>query len=267
MKSVWNGSIAFGLVSIPVQLFSVAQEHILGFKMLCGTCNRPIRMKRWCDHCKKEVAWDNVAKGLELSKGEYFVLTQDVVKSIKPVKTTSIRIVEFIDAELVDPVYFNTHYYAAPVKLDRAYTLFQHALGSMGKVAIGDFVMRDREQVCMIQSYRSGLLMTTLYYNYEVRPVENIAILQEEQPTISANELKLAKQLIDQLTKKKFDITNFKDTFAEELKKLVKQKKEGKVVKLKEEIKVKKGKRGKAGAPSLMEALEESLKGKKGARR
>ncbi len=233
MKSIWNGTLSFGLVAIPISLYSVAQEHILGFKMLCARCNHPIKMKRWCDHCNKEVMWDQVVKGLELKKGEYFVLTQDVLKSLKPTKSTTIALDSFIDSSLVDPVYFNTHYYAAPAKKEKPYTLFQYALAASGKVAIGTFVMRDRQQTCMIQNYREGLLMTTLYYDYEVRPVENLAAFQGKQPAVSANELKLAKQLIAQLTQEKFDITHYKDSFAQELKKIIQQKKKAKLLSLK----------------------------------
>ena len=262
MKSIWNGSISFGLVSIPIQLYSVAQEHALGFKMLCSKCNNPITMKRWCAHCKKEVAWDHVVKGLELSKGEYFVITQDVIKSLKPVKSTTINIRSFISADLVDPVYINTHYYAAPADkhTDKAYTLLHYALGAANKVALGSFVMRDREHVCMIQSYHTGLLLTTLYYDYEIRPIKNIEALQAKPPTIATRELTLAKQLIAQLTHKTFDISDFKDTFAQELKKLIKNKKEGKIVEIGAMPKGKKRSRTEKTESSLMEILKASLK-------
>jgi DNA end-binding protein Ku len=264
MKSIWNGSLSFGLVSIPIRLYSVAQEHTLGFKMLCGTCNNPIAMRRWCQQCKKEVTWEHVVKGLEIKKGEYFVITKEVLKSLKPVKSTAINIHSFVDISLVDPVYFNTHYYAAPEDVHKAYTLFQYALGTSNKVAIGSFVMRDREQVCMVQSYRHGLLMTTLYYEYEVRPVENIQVFQEKQPSVSSQELKLAQQLIGQLTQKTFDMSQYKDTFAQELKKMIKQKKEGKIVHLEGTTKTK---RVSKKSESLMEVLKASLMEEKRAKR
>lgn len=230
MKSIWNGSISFGLVSIPVNLYASAQEHILGFRMLHKKCNRPLELKRWCPHCNEEVSWENVVKGIELEHGNYFVLTQDAIKKLKPAKTDTIVISSFVDKEIIDPVYINSHYYVAPSKVERAFTLFQHALGASYKVGIGTFVMRDREHVCMIESYHEGLLLTTLFYSYEVRPVENLTIFQEKQPTITSNELKLARDLIAQMTHKTIDLTKFKDTFAQELKKRLKQKSKGKLV-------------------------------------
>src|SRR5579872_3949064 len=230
MKAIWEGSLSFGLVAIPIRLYPAAQEHTLGFKMLCGTCKNPIHLIRWCPHCKKEVAWDNVLKGVEVAKGKYVALTKEMFKKLKPTKTNSIAILSFVQKEIVDPVYFNSHYYAAPATSHRAYALLQHALGTTGRVAIGNFVMRDREHMCMIESYHTGLLLTTLYYEYEVRPAENIPAFQKKEPTISSNELKLAKQLIDQLTQKTLDMSQFKETFAQEIKKLIKQKAKGKVI-------------------------------------
>lgn len=264
MKSIWNGSLSFGLVSIPVHLYSVAQEHILGFKMLCDRCNNPIRLKRWCNHCKKEVTWDHVVKGLELSKGEYVVLTKEVIKSLKPRKTTTVDISSFVDVELIDPVYFNTHYYVAPTGSLKAYTLFHYALGASGKVAVGSFVMKDREQVCIIQSYHAGLLMTTLYYEYEIRPVKNITEFQEKLPAVSSHELTLAKQLINQRTVDRFDISHYKDSFAQELKKIIKQKKQGKTIKIKTMKKLQKAKKETSLADMLKASL---LEEKRAARR
>lgn len=227
MKSIWQGSLSFGLVAIPIRLYAVAQEHVLGFKMLCKKCHTPIHLRRWCPHCKKEVSWNDVVKGIEVAKGEYVVLTQEAIKALKPTKTDSINIFSFVNKELVDPVYFNTHYYAAPATAHRAYTLLQHALGTSGRVAIGNFVMRDREHMCMIESYYTGLLLTTLYYSYEVRSAENLAVFQKKEPAVTSQELKLAKQLIDQLTKKTLDMSEYKESFAQEIKKLIKRKSKG----------------------------------------
>jgi DNA end-binding protein Ku len=256
MKSVWSGSISFGLVAIAVKLYSVAQEHILGFRMLCKTCNTPLKMLRWCSHCKKEVSWHNVVKGLEIEKGRYIVLTQETLKSLKPLKTDAISILSFVNAQLVDPVYFNTHYYLAPASAPRPYTLLQHALQATGKVAIGRFVMRDREHMCMIQSYHTGLLLTTLYYDYEVRHVDKVRELQAHEVAVTSGELKLAKQLIDQMSHKTLDLTEYKETFAQEIKKLIKKKTKGKVVTLE---KPKATRKSRETQPSLTDMLKESL--------
>lgn len=263
MKSIWNGSLSFGLVSIPVHLYPSAQEHVLGFKMLHDTCKTPLHMMRWCNHCNQEVSWENVVKGIEISKGNYFVLTQEAVKALKPKKSDTIAIIEFVDVDLIDPTYRNTNYFVAPSSAQRAFTLFQHALGSSDKAAIGSLVMRDREHVCMIQNHYDGLLLTTLFYDYELRSPKNIPELKEKQPTITSNELKLAQQLIDQLTVKKFDISDFKDTFAQELKKLIKAKAAGKTIKIEKAGKTKKI----SSKENLLDVLKASVSKERPAKR
>lgn len=255
MKAIWSGSISFGLVSIPVDLYAATQEHVLGFKVLCQTCQNPVSYRRWCDHCKKEVAWDHVVKGLEIKKGKFLVLTPETVKKLRPEKTSTITIVEFVNVADIAPIYFEHHYYIAPDKqAQKAYALLSQALKVMGKAAIGQFVMRDKQYVCSLQNYDRGILLSTLHYAYEIRSMDRLGQLAFKQPKINAAELKLAKQLINTLTKKKFDISEFKDTFAQELKALIKKHKKGKVV----EVKKKKTKKVKI-APSLIHALQESL--------
>jgi DNA end-binding protein Ku len=263
MKAIWSGGIAFGLVNIPIKLYSVAQREVLGFRMLCGKCKTPIEMKRWCPHCKKDVTWNNVLKGFELSKGHYFVLTQDALRALKPEKTDTVNIIAFVDAYRVDPVYFDAHYYAAPGQAQQAYTLFSHALGASDKVAIGQFVMRDRSHLCMIQNYHTGLLLTTLHYAYEVRPVDKIAEFNKKEAPVTSAELKLAQQLIAQLTKKSFDITIYKDTFAQELKEAIKKKSGGKIVSIAQEQKKESSRRVKKEPSALMDVLRASLGAKK----
>lgn len=254
MKSVWNGSISFGLVSIPINLYSAIAEHVLGFKELCQTCNHPVSLKRWCAHCKKEVAWDHVVKGIEIQKGKFIVLTQEVIKKLKPEKTDTIDIVEFVNLSDIAPVYYQKHYYAAPgAHGQKAYALLQQSLKAIGKAAIGTFVMRDKKYVCALQCYDAGILISTLHYAYEIRDMRKIGQLSFKLPKINAAELKLAKQLISSLEKKEFDISQFKDTFAQDLKTLIKKKSQGKSVKITRKVKT-----GKT-APTLIKQLQESL--------
>src|SRR5438552_848612 len=93
MKPIWKGTISFGLVTIPIQLFSAIQEHVLGFKNLCATCHHPLEYKRWCSTCDKNVAWADVVKGLEVKKGEYVILTQEKIKELRPETTNAIEII------------------------------------------------------------------------------------------------------------------------------------------------------------------------------
>jgi DNA end-binding protein Ku len=223
MKSVWNGSISFGLVSIDVHVYSAVQEHLLGFKLLCKKCHTPIHYERWCNHCNKEVSWNDTVKGLKLTDGSYFIVTQATLHELKPVKTETIDIHECIDSAQLKLIYLERHYYVAPSKIgEKPYFLFKKALENSHKVAIGTFVMRDKEYACAITPYENGLLLTTLNYDYEIRKMSAIAELKTI-PKIQPQELKLAQQLIDQLATKTFVLSRYKDTFAQELKKAIKK--------------------------------------------
>ena len=141
MKTIWQGTLSFGLVNIPVGLYSAVESQSLGFTMLCGTCNNPITYKRWCNHCNKEIAWQTIVKGLKIKEDTYFVLTHENLHALKPTKTESIAIIEFVDPSLIDPIYLEKHYYVAPKKkAETAYFLFEEALKAAHKVAVGVFV-------------------------------------------------------------------------------------------------------------------------------
>ena len=153
-----------------------------------------------------------------------------------------------------DPIYFNTHYYVGPdTAKEKSYFLFKEILMQTAKVAIGRFVMREKEYVCAIESYKSGLLLTTLSYNYEIRDINSIEELQEK-PKLSPQEIKLAELLIDKIYIKRFDMDKFTDTFAKELKKIIDKKQKGKTITIeKKELPV-------AKEENLIAALKASLK-------
>lgn len=258
MKSIWKGSISFGLVNIPIKLYSAVQQHAFGFTMLHAKCHTPLSYHRWCMKCDKEIAWEDVVKGLPLKKGSYLILTQEKLAELKAVQTEQIQIVEFIDNALVPPLHINAHYYIEPtLATNSAYFLFVAALKKSDKAAIGQFVLKDREHVCAIQEYNNGLLLTTLNYAYEIKeqPTQKMA------PPMSKKELALAEQLINKLTVKKFNIESFKDSFAQKLKAHLKEaektKKTGKKVKATKKI----TKAARTTKVTLLHQLQESLHG------
>jgi len=258
MKSVWDGSLSFGLVNIPVRLYPAIESQALGFRLLHSKCHTPLKYKRWCPKCKVEVTWDEVVKGIEIRKGEYYVLTNEDMEELKPEKTDTIEIVEFIDAQQIDPIYFNNHYYIAPkVAKEKAFFLFKEVLQLTAKAAIGRFVMREKQYVCAIESYKRGLLLTTLNYRYEIRDIDKIPELKIV-PKLKKEELTLAKKIIHKLYKEEFDMGEFKDTFAEELKKMLELREKGKIVKVGEVGRVK-GK-GRKKEKTLIDILKASLK-------
>lgn len=252
--TIWRGSINFGLVSIPVELYSAVQPHVIGFKMLHSRCNTPITNKRWCPHCHKEIAWEAIVKGLKLPDGTYFVITKENLQKLRPKKTDAIEVLEFVETRAVPPIYYNQHYYVVPQKSNnKAFFLLAAALKELDQSAVAQFVLRDKDYICLLQPYETGLSMTTLHYDYEIKHLDQFDKLKV--PTkLDKQELKLAELLMSKLHKKKFDISHFKDTFAVRLAKAIKLKKEGKRVKVEIE------KPATTPEVSLMEALRASLR-------
>lgn len=255
MKSIWKGSIAFGLVNIPIKLFAATESHALGFTLLHEKCHTPLRYHRWCPHCKKEVSWEQTVKGIKKSDGSYLILTQEALKELRPEKTETIKIVEFVDADKVPVIYLNHHYYVAPAKEDVAYALFTKALANLNHVAIGRFVMRDKEYTCVLQAYEDYLLLTTLYYAYEVRGIKDLVVTKPVK--LDQKELNLAQEFIKKLSVKTFNINEFKDTFAQQIKDLMKKKPKKRGVKPKEITHVRKKK------VSLIDSLHASIQSAK----
>ncbi len=252
VRPVWKGAINFGLVSINIELLKAVQSHAISFRVLHETCNAPVSNKRWCSQCDKEVEWEATVKGMKLDDGSYYVMSKESIQELKPEKTDTIDIVQFVDSDTVSPIYFDRHYYVVPQKKsDKAYFLFCAALAKYKQAAIGQFVMRYKDAVCLLQPYGDALLLTTLNYAYEIIPLQ--ADTLNEVPKVTTKELELAHMLIKKLYKKEFTIKSFKDTFAARLSRALKRKKEGKI------IKVKKPAPPKISKESLMDSLRASL--------
>lgn len=224
MRSVWNGTISFGLVSIPIKLYAAVSSQGISFKLLCKECMTPVHYERYCEGCKDKVDWNETVKALDLGNGQYLPFSREELDAIKPEKTDRIEINEIIDGEDIDPIYYNKPYFCAPSKAsERSYFLFRKVLQDSGKVAVGRFVMREKEYVCSIRPYGSGLLLSTLYYQYEVRDIEELQTL-ENAPELKKDEVELAARLVDQLYSEEFDMAEFKDTFADQLKEMIDKK-------------------------------------------
>lgn len=254
MKAIWKGNLSFGLVSIPIELYSAIEKHSLGFKLLHSFCHTPIVNKRWCSHCNKEILWDDLVKGFKLSDGTYYIINPENLKKLKPPKSENINIVEFTSYDNISPIYYDQHYYVVPTKVnDKAFYLFIKALTDLNRCAVGQFVMKEKEYACSIMPYQTGMLLTTLNYDYEVRELDKFQILKA--PKLVPAELQLAKDLIDKLTVKDLNISQFKDNFALQLKKEISKASKGKIIK----VERKKEKAIEKSVP-LLDALKASLK-------
>ncbi|MCA9388178.1 Ku protein [Candidatus Berkelbacteria bacterium] len=247
MRSIWTGSLVLGLVNIPIKLFSVIEQRSISFRLLDDKDYEPIRYQRVSEKTGQVVDWENIVKGFEVTPGKFYVLSRENIKKLKPTKSDAIQIIEFINKDQVDEIYFNKNYYLAPKEEGRkAFFLFKKALEEAGKVAIANFVMREREHYCMIEPHGKGILITTLFYQEEIRSMDEIAELEGAAPKLTADEMELARLIIDKKTHKSFDISKFKDEFSDNLIKATK----GKKIEQKE---IKK-------SPNLIEALKASVK-------
>ncbi len=255
-KAVWKGSISFGLVNIPVKVYSAISGKGVSFTMLCSRCGTPIKYKRWCPKCEREVPWNEIEKGVKVSKGKYVTIKKSELERLKLKTTKTIEIVEFVDISQIDPILYQTSYYVVPEETGvKAYSLFVEALRVSGKVAIGKVVMKNKEYIVALRPYKKGIVMHVLHYLGEVRDIEDLEELRG-LVTIREEELKLARALIEQLTTKELKLETFKDSYAEAIKKLVKAKLEGKKIEVEREEEAELAK-------SLMEALKASVESAK----
>ena len=253
MRAFWKGSLNFGLVTIDVQVFTAIKEHVISFKLLHDKCHTPIHNLHWCEHDNEAVSWEHIVKGLPLGNNKFFVITKEALRKLKPLRTDTIVIKTFLDADALEPIWFDQHYYALPAKeSDPAYALFVAALEKSKKIGIGTVVFKEKEHPCGFQPYHKRLLLSTLHYAYEIRPLE----LPKKVPAFDAQELKLAQYLIDKLSHKKVKLEDFKDTFIEKLKKALK-------AKPKKEIATKKVVHKKVAHKPLLEILKKSIAQKK----
>ena len=252
MRSIWSGSVAFGLVNIPIKLYSAIESSKLDLDMLDKKDHANIKYSRVNAETGKEVPWADIVKGYKYD-GEYVVLEDEDFEKASPKKSKEIAIEEFADVSMIDPAFYDTFYYMEPVKGgERAYALLLEALKDTGRVAVGQFVMRSRENLCIIRPNGNMLMLMKLRFAEEIRDTSDLN-LPSSKVDIKPAELKMAEALIDQLTPKVFDITKYKDTYDEELMKLVEAKAKGKT------IRAPKAKTGKTKTVDLMEQLKASL--------
>jgi DNA end-binding protein Ku len=248
-RSIWKGAISFGLVNIPIQVFSVVQkEDYTSFNQLCEKGHK-IKNKKWCPVEEREVPWSEVRKGYEIAKNDYVVIEKEDLEKIKLKTTNTVEVKEFIESEEFDPLFIEKSYYVGPdtekkKKTDntvtiapaKAYSLFVKILNETKKIAIGKVVLREKEHLVALRAYQRGLVMHQLKYLDEMRPMDEIGKL-DSSPKIDANELSLGKRLVENLTAKEFDPGQYSDAYVEELEKLIEAKSRGEKITIEKEEK------------------------------
>lgn len=256
MRALWTGAIGFGLVNIPIRIYTAIQSSTLDLDMLDKKNHAHIKYQRINDATGKEVAWENIVKGYKYGD-DYVVLEDEDFQKASPDKSKMIDINEFVKEEEIDSMYFDTPYYLEANKGgEKAYMLLHKSLEETGKVALGTFVMRTKENFCMIKAAPGKVLtLVKLRFPEEIKDTQDIKV--PARTTIKPDELKMAVALINQLSPKKFNIAKYKDTYSAALMKIIKTKAKGKTVST-PKIKVSRSK-----PKDIMEQLRESLKPKK----
>ena len=224
MRSLWTGSISFGLVNIPIKLYSAVESSSLNLDMLDKKDHSNIQFKRVNEKTGKEVEWSNIVKGYKVDN-QYVILSDEDFKKASPEKTKTIDITEFVGVAQVPPIYYDASYYIEPEKNGaKAYVLLRDALLKSKKAALGTFVLRSKENICLINPGEKILVLHKIRYAEEVRSIEDIKVPDSK---ISGPEIQMAIKLIDQLTGD-FDISKYKDTYTETLMKFIQAKAKGK---------------------------------------
>ena len=254
-RALWTGSISFGLLNVPVKLYSAVSRKNVSFRELRESDGSRIRHRRVAEADGEEVSYDDIVKGYEISPEQYVVLKKEDFEEIDPKKTRSIEIQDFVDLDEIDPIYFDHPYYLGPDKgAERAYALLTKAMNEQSKVAVARFVLRNKENLAAIRPMGDVLTMATMRFADEVVSPEEISeILGEETEAPRKQEVDMAKQLIESLSAD-FDPTAYKDEYREELLALIERKAKGESV-VEAETEAPKPTK----APDLMAALEESL--------
>jgi DNA end-binding protein Ku len=253
-RSIWSGAISFGLVNVPVKLYTAVSPKTVRFNQLNADTGNRISMRRVDPETGDEVAYDQLVKGYELSRDRYVVIRPEELDAIAPEKTRTIDIEDFVDLVDIDPVYYDHPYWLVPDKgAAKAYALLLEAMRDSGKVAIARVVLRNKEQLVAIRPSGDALMMETMVFHDEVVPAENIDELPAaSELEVSDRELKMARQLVDSLTSD-FEPARYRDEYRDKVLELIERKAAG------EEIAVQPEAPQPAKVPDLMAALEASL--------
>jgi len=253
MRTIWNGSISFGLVNIPVGLALATQRQDVSFRTLHRECGTPIKQKRWCPVHERDVEPDELVKGWEFAKGQYVLVEESDLEAVALTRSQSIAILRFVRLEDVDPVYFDRTYYLAPADAEaqrKPYVLLLRAMEDSGMAAVGKFVLWGKENLCLIRAQGDTLALQTLFYAEDVRAKNEIEEAVEAT-TIQKAELGLAEQVIDSLVGE-WKIEDFENEYRRDLRTMLEAKLAGEEIARPEPV---------AETPviDLMEALRRSV--------
>lgn len=253
MRSLWKGSISFGLVNIPVRLYPATQDRDVEFRLLHRRCRTPIRYQRFCPTCGEAVGAEEMVRAYEWQRDVYVPVEEEELERLPPAAQRTIRILDFVSLDEIDPLYFDRSYYLEPVEgAERSYALLRRAMGESGRVAVAQVAFRQKEHLASVRVYRDrALVLETMHYPDEVRDPSALHGVTGEVE-VDPRELELAHTLIERLTVP-FDPAKYRDRYREALLELVARKAQGQKWELPRPQEP-------VGVESLLEALRESVR-------
>jgi DNA end-binding protein Ku len=250
-SSVWKGTLSFGLLAIPVKLYTAARSQRMNLHQLHKTCHTRLKQPLYCPQCNRQVERSEVVRGYEYEKGQYAIVSEEDIKKITPRSSTVMEIVAFVKQEQIDPIYFDASYFMLPDKdSEKPYALLLKTLEDTNRVGIATVTMHQREYTVFIRPRKNGLTIHTMYYANEIREVAGYG-QAEKDIKLKPAEVKLAEQLVESLSQD-FKPELFHDRFQENLKALIEAKQKGQTI-------VAEQKPGPARVIDMMEALKKSL--------
>jgi DNA end-binding protein Ku len=253
-RSIWKGAVSFGMVSIPVKLFGATENKDISFRQIHEECGTRIRQQRWCETCERVVEFSEIDKGFEYAKDQHVVLTDEDFEKLPLPSKHTIELSSFVQAEEIDPVYYEKSYYLEPEETGlKPFTLLMDALKEKQLTAVAKVAIRNKEQLCALRPHKGRLMLETLFYPDEIRVQDEV-----ERPDIKVTkkELQMATSLID-LMLEEFDPTKYQDEYRGALSQIIEAKLEG--AEIVEAPAPKKGK-----VVDLMAALKASVDAAKG---
>jgi DNA end-binding protein Ku len=254
-RAIWTGSVSFGLLNVPVRLYSAVARRNIALREIRESDSARIKHRRVAEGTEEEVPYEEIVKAFEITPGNYVPLTKDEMSALAPEKTRAIDVLDFVDIEEIDPMYFDSPYYLGPAEgAEKAYSLLAAAMEASGKAAIARFVFRNKEHLAAIRASNGVLTLTTMRFADEVVPPSELDdVLPQKKPKVAKREQEMAEQLIDSLSTR-FDPSGYRDEYREQLLGLIERKAEGKEIVTPETEAPTATK-----APDLMAALEESI--------
>ncbi|HET7686738.1 MAG TPA: Ku protein [Candidatus Limnocylindria bacterium] len=256
MRAIWSGAISFGMVTIPVKLYSATQPRDVRFRMLHRADGAPIEEKRVCTADGKEVAWEDLVRGYEVSKGEFVVLEPEEIEEAKPPSSTTIEIGDFVPADEIDPVYFEKSYFLEPSEVGaKAFSLLRRALEETKRLALARVTIRTRERLATLRPYEDALMLETMFWPDEIRSTGALDLPAGAETAVRPKQLKMAESLVASLADR-FDPTAYRDTYRASLEALIQRK-------LKGEARNAKRRKPSPKVIDLMEALQASVEASK----